>query len=88
MNKAVIDRNKGIVTEGYGLLQPRVDVSIVSANNSLYSRIFAGHGGIDPYTTAVSDVYQDLFGEGIFTGKGIYDLEVFQKDIRPPVLCR
>ena len=53
-------------------------VDIESSNKSLFTRIFAGAGGIDPYSTAVSDIYQDLFGEAIFTGKGIYDLEVFQ----------
>jgi cyclic beta-1,2-glucan synthetase len=85
LNKAVIDSNKGVVVEGYGLLQPRIEVNIVSANSTLFSRIFAGQGGIDPYTTAVSDVYQDLFGEGIFAGKGIYDLEVFQKLLKDAI---
>lgn len=78
MNRAVPDLERGIVKDGYGLLQPRIGVSVVSSNSSLFSRVFAGQGGIDPYTTAVSDVYQDFFGEGIFTGKGIYDVEVFQ----------
>lgn len=78
MNRPVIDKEKGIVVDGYGLLQPRISVSVSSANSTLFSRIFAGQGGIDPYTTTVSDVYQDVFGEGIFTGKGIYDLNVFQ----------
>ena len=68
-----------MVTEGYGLIQPRISVAVESANKSLFTRIFAGQGGIDPYTSAVSDVYQDCFGEGIFTGKGIYDVEVFQQ---------
>lgn len=85
MNRAVIDRQKGRVLEGYGLLQPRIDVNIISANSTLFSRIFAGQGGIDPYTTAVSDVYQDLFGEGIFTGKGIYDLNVFQEILKDAI---
>ncbi|HVJ48799.1 GH36-type glycosyl hydrolase domain-containing protein [Desulfitobacterium sp.] len=67
------------VIEGYGLLQPRVGVSILSAQASAFSSLFSGQTGIDPYTTAVSDVYQDLFGEGIYTGKGIYDVEVFHK---------
>lgn len=82
LNKPVIDRDKGIVVRGHGILQPRIGVSIDSANKTLFSRIFAGQGGIDPYTTAVSDVYQDLFGEGIFTGKGIYHLETFQTLLR------
>ena len=67
------------VVQGYGILQPRVGVSILSANTSKFTRIFSGRVGVDPYTTAVSDVYQDLFGEGIFTGKGIYDVNVFHQ---------
>ncbi|NLY43378.1 MAG: glycosyl transferase [Clostridiaceae bacterium] len=78
LNKPVIDEKRKIVVEGYGLLQPRINVDIISANSSLFSQIFAGQGGVDPYTTAVSDIYQDIFGEGIFTGKGIYDLDVFR----------
>ncbi|TDT61306.1 GH36-type glycosyl hydrolase domain-containing protein [Fonticella tunisiensis] len=79
LNKAVFDDKKGIVIEGYGLIQPRIGINIVSTNKSLFTRIFAGSGGIDPYTAAVSDVYQDLFHEGIFTGKGIYDIDIFIK---------
>ncbi|MCR1899749.1 DUF3131 domain-containing protein [Irregularibacter muris] len=79
LNHPVIHPEKGIVVEGYGLIQPRIAVDIESSNKTAFSRIFAGQGGIDPYTTAVSDVYQDLFGQGIFTGKGIYHLETFQK---------
>lgn len=78
LNRPVIDKTRGVVVEGYGLLQPRIGFDIESTNKSLFSRIFAGDEGIDPYASAISDVYQDLFGEGIFTGKGIYDLEVFQ----------
>ena len=63
--------------EGYGILQPRVSVTMASAAGSLFARTYAGHTGVDPYTTAVSDVYQDLFGEGIFTGKGLYDVDAF-----------
>jgi cyclic beta-1,2-glucan synthetase len=65
------------VTEGYGVLQPRVSVTMSSASGSLFARLYAGHTGVDPYTTAVSDTYQDLFGEGIFTGKGLYDVDAF-----------
>jgi len=67
------------VVQGYGILQPRVGVSILKAGASNFARIFSGRVGVDPYTTAVSDVYQDLFGEGIFTGKGIYDVDVFHQ---------
>ena len=77
LNAGVLD-DDGTVTDGYGILQPRVTIGITSAMASRFSRIFAGQSGIDPYTTAVSDVYMDLFGEGIYTGKGIYDIDVFQ----------
>ena len=65
------------MTRGYGILQPRVSVTMASAAGSLFARVYAGHTGVDPYTTAVSDTYQDLFGEGIFTGKGLYDVDAF-----------
>jgi cyclic beta-1,2-glucan synthetase len=77
LNRARYDASKGRVTEGYGILQPRVSVTLLSAAGSLFARLYAGHTGVDPYTTAVSDVYQDLFGEGIFTGKGLYDVDAF-----------
>jgi cyclic beta-1,2-glucan synthetase len=65
------------VLEGYGIIQPRVGVTLVSANSTLFSRIFSGHSGLDPYTQTVSEVYQDLFQEGSYVGKGIYDVNVF-----------
>ena len=77
LNQALVDRRIGQVTAGYGILQPRVSVTMASAAGSLFARTYAGHTGVDPYTTAVSDVYQDLFGEGIFTGKGLYDVDAF-----------
>lgn len=77
LNIPHIDKNKKRVTRGYGLMQPRINISTVSANKTLYSKIFSGETGIDTYTTAVSDVYEDLFGEGIFTGKGIYNIDTF-----------
>jgi cellobiose phosphorylase len=67
-----------VVVEGYGILQPRVGVNLPSVRRSGYARIFGGEPGIDPYTRAVSDVYQDLFGEGSFIGKGIYDVDAFE----------
>ena len=79
LNTAVIDREKGKVTEGYGILQPRLGINIESLNVSLFSRMFGGETGIDPYSRAVSDVYQDVFAEGSFFGKGIYDVEVFSE---------
>ncbi|HZN46060.1 MAG TPA: cyclic beta 1-2 glucan synthetase, partial [Ramlibacter sp.] len=67
------------VVAGYGILQPRVGVSLTAANRSRYGRLFGGDSGVDPYTRAVSDVYQDLFGEGSFIGKGIYDVDAFEQ---------
>lgn len=66
------------VVEGYGILQPRVGASLAAANRSRYGRLHGGDSGVDPYTRAVSDVYQDLFGEGSFIGKGIYDVDAFE----------
>ncbi|HVQ29529.1 MAG TPA: glucoamylase family protein, partial [Vicinamibacteria bacterium] len=77
LNRPRFDPLVGRVTEGYGILQPRVSVTMASAAGSLFARLYAGHTGVDPYTTAVSDTYQDLFGEGIFTGKGLYDVDAF-----------
>src|SRR5205823_4686226 len=78
LNRAVYDAARGRVVRGYGILQPRVGVSLPSAHRSLFASIMSGQPGVDPYTTAVSDVYQDLYGEGSFTGKGIYDLDAFE----------
>ena len=77
LNRPRFDARVGRVTKGYGILQPRVSVTMASAAGSLFARTYAGHTGVDPYTTAVSDVYQDLFNEGIFTGKGLYDVDAF-----------
>jgi cellobiose phosphorylase len=79
LNRAEYDAGRGRVVRGYGILQPRVSVSLASASESRFAAVYAGHPGVDPYTTAVSDVYQDLFGEGTFTGKGIYDVNVFRR---------
>ena len=79
LNRPQFDPARGIVTEGYSLLQPRVDVSLPTADRSRFVRLHAGEVGIDPYTRTVSDVYQDLFGEGSFIGKGIYDVDAFQR---------
>ncbi|HEX8873979.1 MAG TPA: glucoamylase family protein, partial [Nitrosospira sp.] len=70
---------RNLVTEGYGILQPRVSVSLSSTNRSVYAWLFGGEAGIDPYTRISSDVYQDLFYEGSFVGKGIYDVDAFEK---------
>ena len=79
LNRAVVDTARGRVVRGYGILQPRVTVTLESANRSRFASIFAGHPGVDPYTSSVSDVYQDLFGEGTYTGKGIYDIAVVER---------
>jgi cyclic beta-1,2-glucan synthetase len=77
LNRAFFDPRVGRVTEGYGILQPRISVTFTSAAGSLFARLYAGHTGVDPYSSAVSDTYQDLFAEGIFTGKGLYDVDMF-----------
>jgi cyclic beta-1,2-glucan synthetase len=79
LNRAVYDPERGRVVRGYGILQPRVSVSLPSAHRSHFAAIHSGHPGVDPYTTAVSDVYQDLYGEGSFTGKGVYDVDAFEE---------
>ncbi len=78
LNRARYDEDKQRVCEGYGILQPRVAVSLPGTNRSRYARLCGSEPGIDPYTRAVSDVYQDLFHEGSFIGKGIYDVDAFE----------
>jgi hypothetical protein len=79
LNRATIHPRLRIVTAGYGILQPRVGVSVSSASRSRMAALYSGETGFDVYARAVSDAYQDLFGEGIFTGKGIYDLSAFHQ---------
>ena len=79
LNRPEIDKQKNIVINGYGIMQPRVGINLDISYKTLFTKIFAGAGGIDSYTNAISDIYQDNFKEGIFTGKGIYDLKVFAK---------
>lgn len=79
LNRPKIDEQKNIVIDGYGIMQPRVGINLDISYKTLFTKIFAGAGGIDSYTNAISDIYQDNFKEGIFTGKGIYDLRVFAK---------
>jgi hypothetical protein len=74
LNQAVIDPKLRIVTMGYGILQPRVGITVRSTARSRLAAIYSGQNGFDIYTRAISDAYQDLFGEGIFTGKGIYEV--------------
>jgi len=78
LNRPVYDPGKDRIVSGYGILQPRVAVSLPGTNLSRYARMWGSDAGVDPYTRVVSDVYQDLFGEGSFIGKGIYDVEAFE----------
>lgn len=82
LNCPYYDEAQKRITEGYGIIQPRVAVSLPGSNASLYSRLSGGEPGIDPYTRAVSDVYQDAFGEGSFIGKGIYDIDAFENALK------
>jgi cyclic beta-1,2-glucan synthetase len=82
LNRATFDPSAGRVIDGYAILQPRITPTLPAERQaSLFQRIFSGSAGIDPYASAVSDVYQDLFGEGSYTGKGIYDLDAFEAAI-------
>jgi cellobiose phosphorylase len=78
LNQPVVDPKLGRVVRGYGLIQPRVTISLTSATSSWFSQLFSGQAGLDPYTNVVSDVYQDLFAEGSYVGKGIYDIKAFE----------
>ena len=82
LNRALYDESKERVVAGYGILQPRVAVSLPGTNRSRYARMEGSNPGIDPYTRAVSDVYQDLFHEGSFIGKGIYEVDAFERALR------
>ncbi len=77
----MFDQATGRVTAGYTVLQPRTEINATSATHSLFTQIFAGDAGIDLYTLAVSDVYQDLFGEGSYVGKGLYDVDAFTRSL-------
>lgn len=79
LNSPVLNEEQNKVVEGFGLLQPRITASHTSTENSRLAHLLAGEPGIDPYSFAISDPYQDFFGHGIFNGKGIYDVEVFDK---------
>ena len=75
LNRPVIE--EGRVVSGYGIIQPRVGINLNESKKSIFAEIFGGRGGTDSYANAISDTYQDNFGEGIYTGKGIYDLNTF-----------
>jgi len=79
LNQPCFDPTRALVVEGYSMMQPRVEMSLAGAGRSWFVRLQAGEVGIDPYTHAVSDVYQDLFHEGSFIGKGIYEVDAFER---------
>jgi cyclic beta-1,2-glucan synthetase len=80
LNQPVFDPATRLVVEGHAVLQPRVTPTLPAVGTgTLFRQIFSGPRGIDPYAFAVSDVYEDLFGEGIYTGKGIYDVDAFER---------
>jgi cellobiose phosphorylase len=81
LNRPHYDEAKQRVTAGYGILQPCVAISLPGTNRSRYAHLYGGEPGIDPYTRAVSDAYQDVFGEGSFIGKGIYDVDAFEQSL-------
>ena len=81
LNRPRFDEHKQYVVEGYSILHPRLSSGMPEADRSRFVRLFGGEPGIDPYTREVSDVYQDIFGEGSFTGKGIYDVDAFSQSL-------
>ena len=79
LNRPRFSADLGRVVDGYSIVQPRITPSLpAERDRSLYQEIFSGPSGIDPYASAVSDVYQDLFREGSYTGKGIYDIDAYE----------
>ena len=81
LNRPRYDEERGRVVDGYGILQPRMGIALAGAGRSRYAWLSSSEPGIDPYTRVVSDVYQDLFGEGSFIGKGIYDVDAFRRSL-------
>lgn len=77
LNRPVLDRERRVVTAGYGILQPRVETELFSASATVFAKLFGGLGGLDPYGGATSDIYHDLFDQASFLGKGLIDLEAF-----------
>src|SRR3989441_10898295 len=78
LNRPKLDPKTGRVVEGYAVLQPRVTPPLPGREGSFFQRLSSGPAGVDPYASAVSVVYQDLWGEGSYTGKGIYDVDAFE----------
>lgn len=82
LHRPVVDERTNTVTRGFGIMQPRIGVDVVSSAKSRLSLVFSGKGGLDTYASAASDVYQDNFGTGIFTGKGIFNLSVYMQVLK------
>jgi hypothetical protein len=82
LNEAELSQNEDVVEKGYAIMQPKISTDLENYNSTLFTKIYAANAGIDAYSGALSDVYMDNFSEGIFTGKGIYDLKAFHT-----VLC-
>lgn len=79
LNKPILNKDKTKVIKGYGIVQPRIGIDIEATNASSYSQLIAGIGGLDVYSSIIPNLYQDVFGEGSFWGKGIYDLKVYNQ---------
>ncbi|MBE6147517.1 MAG: DUF3131 domain-containing protein [Firmicutes bacterium] len=79
LNRPILNKERNKVISGYGIIQPKISIDVESSNKSIYAELFAGLGGFDVYNTLVSNFYQDVFHEGSFMGKGIYDLKVFDE---------
>ena len=79
LNIPILNEQEDLVVSGHAIIQPRVGIGLLESRNSVFTQIYAGEGGTDSYTNVISNLYQDNFDEGIFTGKGIYDLRVFSK---------
>jgi cyclic beta-1,2-glucan synthetase len=82
LNKPGLNKEKNRVISGHGILQPRIGYDVKSTNKSIFAQIYAGIGGFDPYSSICSDFYQDVFNQGNFMGKGIYDLQVYQQVLK------
>ena len=85
LNRPVLDPAGQMVKEGYVIIQPSVRNHIVDKNGSRFTKIFGGESGLAHYGTVISDIYQDIFNKGIYTGKGIYDIEAFRKVLQNKV---
>ena len=85
LNQAKFDINTGKIVSGYTILQPRMEIHPRSSNHSWFTRLFSGDTGLDLYTLAVSDAYQDLFREGSYVGKGIYEIDAFERCVNKQI---